>query len=119
MINDEKEIKLIADRIKACREKAGLSLQDLADRTGLSKSTLQRYETGYIQGLPISKVSRLASALETTPAVLMGWEQKEEPASKDELQAKIDDVFKKLPPEKQRQALEFLRFLQGQSDTSK
>lgn len=118
MIIDDNDVRLIAERIKARREQVGLSLQDLADRTGLSKSTLQRYETGYIQGLPISKVSRLAAALETTPAYLMGWEQKKEPAGKDELDAEILEIFNRLSDDKKKQARDFLLFLQGKSDNS-
>ena len=33
-------------RIKLLRERKGLSLQDVADKSGIAKSTLQRYETG-------------------------------------------------------------------------
>ncbi len=50
----------------------GLSYQALADRTGLSKSTLQRYETGDILNIPLSKVDVLANGLQTSPAYLMG-----------------------------------------------
>lgn len=63
----------VIDRIKGRRMELKLSYQDLADITGLSKSTLQRYETGYIKNIPVDKLELLADALETTPAALMGW----------------------------------------------
>ena len=42
-----------AERIAQRRRELGLSYQELADRTGLSKSTLQRYETGSIGSIPL------------------------------------------------------------------
>ncbi len=64
----------IMTRIKDRRLELNLSYQDLADRTGLSKSTLQRYETGFIKNMPMDKLEILANALNTSSAYLMGWE---------------------------------------------
>lgn len=64
----------IRSRIRACRKKHYISLQELANRTGMSKSTLQRYEMGGIQNLPLDRLEPLAAALHTTPAYLLGWE---------------------------------------------
>ena len=65
----------MTERIKSRRSELGLSYQDLADKTGLSKSTLQRYETGDIENIPISKVDILAEGLNATPEFIMGWDQ--------------------------------------------
>ena len=59
MFNSEENMKKIAHRLKEARDKAGLSLQELADRTGMSKSTLQRYEAGGIKNVPLDKLERL------------------------------------------------------------
>lgn len=73
----------IVKRIKTRRLELEYSFQDLANKTNMSKSTLQRYETGAIKNLPLDKLKVLASALQTTPAYLMGWEDTtEEPAPK-------------------------------------
>ena len=73
----------IVKRIKTRRLELEYSFQDLANKTNMSKSTLQRYETGAIKNLPLDKLEVLASALQTTPAYLMGWEDTtEEPAPK-------------------------------------
>lgn len=71
----EDEMRAIAMRVAEKRHALGMSYQELADATGLSKSTLQRYETGDIKNIPLSKVKSLAAALQTTPAELMGWEE--------------------------------------------
>ena len=56
----------VAIRIKQRRNELGLSLQDVANITGMSKSTLQRYESGGIRNLPIQKLDTLSRALQTT-----------------------------------------------------
>ena len=70
----EKELTDLIERIKERRLKLEMSYQDLSDATGISKSTLQRYETGYIKKVPINQIEILAKALHTTPSYLMGWD---------------------------------------------
>lgn len=55
------------DPIKERRRLLNLTYQDLSDKTGISKSTLQRYETGGIQNLPFEKILILSEALEVGP----------------------------------------------------
>lgn len=57
----------VQQRIKSRRIELGLTYQELADKTGMSKSTLQRYETGFIKNLPLDRLWILSEALETTP----------------------------------------------------
>ena len=64
----------IIAKIKKRRTDLNMSYQELANKTCLSKSTLQRYETGAIKNMPIDKLEILASALNVSPAYLMGWE---------------------------------------------
>lgn len=71
----------IIQRIKNRREQLGFSYQDLADKTGLSKSTLQRYETGSIKNLPLNRLEDLANALHVSAAYLMGWEEVDLPTN--------------------------------------
>lgn len=68
------DIEIIIKRIKERRLALGLSYQDVADATGLSKSTIQRYETGAIRKVPINQIEELAKALHTSPNYLMGWD---------------------------------------------
>lgn len=73
----EKELTDLIERIKERRLELEMSYQDLSDATGISKSTLQRYETGYIKKVPINQIEVLAKALHTTPSYLMGWDNSE------------------------------------------
>lgn len=68
------ELDIIRQRLKNKRIEKGYSYQVLADKTHLSKSTLQRYETGNIGNLPLDKLKVLADALGCSPGYLMGWE---------------------------------------------
>lgn len=65
---------IMGERIKARRIEKGLSLQQLADRTGYAnKSTIARIERGEVD-LPQSRISEFARVLGTTPTHLMGWD---------------------------------------------
>ncbi|MCC0700367.1 helix-turn-helix transcriptional regulator [Clostridioides sp. ZZV15-6383] len=74
-MNTENDLKMIeiTNRIKNKRLELNMSYQDLANKTGLSKSTLQRYETGTIKNIPLDKLEILAHALNESPAFIMGW----------------------------------------------
>lgn len=52
------------NQMKKRREELGLSLQQLADRTGISKATLQRYETGVTKKIPQDSYEKICRVLE-------------------------------------------------------
>lgn len=64
------------ERIKDLRIKAGLSQTQLAEAANTSKQSIYKYEMGIITNIPIDKVELIAKKLNTTPAYLMGWEEK-------------------------------------------
>ena len=62
----------LSSRIRQRREQLGLSQEELAARMGYrSKSSITKLEKG-INDLPRAKLEELATALDTTPAWLMG-----------------------------------------------
>ena len=65
----------IGERIRITRIKQGLTIDELASRLGKNKTTIYRYENGNIENLPLGILDSLASALNTTPAYLMGWSE--------------------------------------------
>lgn len=69
---DQELSAAIAQRLHQRRTALRFSLQQLADRTGLSRSTLQRYETGAIHNIPLSSILALCRALQVTPQWLLG-----------------------------------------------
>ena len=64
----------ISERIKQRRKELGLTLQDIGDKIGVAKATVQRYESGDIQNVGLDKIANLASVLGVTPGWLVGWE---------------------------------------------
>ncbi len=62
----------IFGRIRKQRIGLGISLQELSRRTGLNKSTLQRYETGQIDKLPLERAQLIAKGLETSVEYILG-----------------------------------------------
>lgn len=63
----------IKDNLKNARMAKGLTLDEVASKVGVSRQTIQRYESGVISNIPSGNIEKLASALDTTPAELMGW----------------------------------------------
>jgi transcriptional regulator with XRE-family HTH domain len=67
----------IGKNIRRLREKNGLSQEELANRMGYkSKTTINKIEMG-VNDIPQNKIERFAQALNTTPAVLLGWAEEE------------------------------------------
>lgn len=99
------EEKLIIDRIKKRRLELGMSYQELANKTGLSKSTLQRYETGGISNIPLSKLNILAKALKISPLYIIGIENNNNNLNFG------SDKLQNLSPENQEKALEYINLL--------
>ena len=60
-------------RIKMLRESQGLSAVELAQRIGKNKATVYRYENGSIDGMKSDVLKKIADALDTNSAYLMGW----------------------------------------------
>ncbi|MBP9476996.1 MAG: helix-turn-helix domain-containing protein [Sebaldella sp.] len=76
------QVKDVADRIKQRRLELGLTYRDLEEATGITASTLQRYESGFISKLPIDKLYTIAKGLRVDPGYLMGWTDNEKPKLK-------------------------------------
>lgn len=85
---NEKELTELIARLKNQRIKLGYSYQDLANITNISKSTLQRYETGFIKKVPITQIDILARALGVSPAYLMGWDKSSQLTAQEETHIK-------------------------------
>ena len=64
----------LGERIHEIRLQREMSLQDLAIKVGVNKSTIFRYETHGIEIMGADKIKAVAEALRVSPAFLMGWE---------------------------------------------
>ncbi len=66
--------KMKPTKLKELRKAKGLTLDELALLVGTSKQTISRYEKGIISNIPPERVESLATALDTSPSELMGWD---------------------------------------------
>lgn len=86
------------DRIKFNREKLGYTLEELSKLVGVSAPTIQRYESGEIKNVRRDKISKLAKALNVSPAYLMGWEDENSDPILENIPGIITPVkLKKIP----------------------
>lgn len=67
----------IGERLRKKRKEKHLTLKEVGSFIGVSKQTVQRYESGQIENIPLSRLSELAKVLGTTPGYLMGWESED------------------------------------------
>lgn len=58
----------IGEKIKIQRNKLGLTLEQVGDYVGVSKSTVRKWETGYIANMKRDKISLLAKVLQMSPS---------------------------------------------------
>ena len=65
----------IGKRMRLARINKQKTLEDIAKAVGVSRQTIQRYESGVIGNIPYDKIEGIAKALNVTPGYLMGWEQ--------------------------------------------
>lgn len=71
-------MSVLNDRIKKARAATNLTLEDVAAKVGVSRQTIQKYESGVISNIPSDRIEKIAEALGTTPSKLMGWEEEQE-----------------------------------------
>ncbi len=66
----------LGDRIKEKRLQNKMTLLEVANRLGVKEATVQRYESGEIKNLKQHTIAKLAEIFDTSPAYLMGWDEK-------------------------------------------
>ena len=66
----------LSEKIKGLMAQKDVTYDDLAKKTSISKSALQRYATGETEKIPIDRVQSIAAALGTTAQYLLGWDSK-------------------------------------------
>lgn len=65
---------MLKDRIHAERKRAGLTLEEVAQKVGVSRQTIHRYESGIISNIPSENIEKMAETFGITPSQLMGWD---------------------------------------------
>ena len=94
----------MGEKIYNLRKEKGLTLEELGNLVGVGKSTVRKWEKGMIANMKRDKISKLASALNVSPAYLMGWEMDDGDIGNafmaDSLEDEIDSMKSFSPSEK-------------------
>ena len=62
-----------SERLKARRLAMGLTLEEVGEVAGISRSAVQKYEKGIIKNIYTSTIEAFAQALHCSPAYLTCW----------------------------------------------
>lgn len=71
----------MAEIIKERRLAMGYTQEELAQKLGLQKSAIAKYENGRVENIKRSIIAEMAKSLECSPAYLMGWDNNITPVS--------------------------------------
>lgn len=61
----------VNEKLKQRRLELHLTLEQVADKVGVAKSTVHRWECGYISNMKCDKIQLLAQALNVSPAFIL------------------------------------------------
>ena len=89
----------IGDRMKQRRKQLKLTADEVAEKIGVSRSNVYRYEKGDIEKLPLEVLEPLSKILQTTPQQLMGWESGND----------ILHIYNQLEPPRQERVYSFAK----------
>lgn len=105
----------IGYRIKQRRKELKLSADVVAEKLGVSRSTVFRYEKGDIEKVPTTILEKLAEVLKTTPAYLIGWESED-----NSVYAKmLHDSFDSLNSYRKRKVIDFSKLQLSEQNREK
>ena len=103
------------DRIRKCRLLSQLTQEDVANRLGIGKQAVYKYEIGTVTNIPLDNLEKMAEMFHTTPAYLAGWtDQSELPYSQEEIRF-VNDILS-LNDEGKRELLNYASFLKRLSE---
>lgn len=75
MENELKEIT--SKRIKELRTKSDLTMEALAKKIGVSKSTIAKWENGYVDNMRQDMIMKLANVFNVSPLYILGYNEEE------------------------------------------
>ena len=108
-----------SDRIKSEMQRNSLTLLEIEQRTGIKKSSMQRYVSGETGKIPMSAIEKLANLFGVSGAYLMGWDEKKDSPSEPQLtegEKTLLDLFNRVPEDKQQLVLQMIRAALGSQE---
>ncbi len=75
----------IGEMIATRRKELGLTLEEIGCAVGVGKSTVKKWESGYIANMRRDKIAALAKILQLSPAEFIGDESENTPPKQSEV----------------------------------
>lgn len=72
---ENKNIEKVSFRIKELRLSRNYTMEKLAELVGVSKSTIAKWENGYVENMRQDKVKKLAEIFNVKPTYIMGYDE--------------------------------------------
>lgn len=108
----------INSNIYSLRKSLKMSMEELGNKIGTTKQTIQKYESGEIKNIPYDKINLLAEALNVTPVELMGFDDMPNVKEVRHLDAEmavidfeLNHKFGKLTDTEQKEVMQYIDFL--------
>lgn len=106
----------VGNNIRRYRAAANMTMKELADKVGLSESTISKYESGDIKSVDVELLARIANAISCKPENLTEWGSEQERIEhKEEMygkrQAKFLKKFDQLSFSNQKEAMKYIDYL--------
>lgn len=73
----------MGDRIRSLRKKFGMTQKELADKLGVTKTIVNRYESGTIKNIKRSSIEIMCNLFNTSASYLLGIEELEDSLAKE------------------------------------
>lgn len=89
----------------------GLSYRSLEEKTGISRSVLQRRVSKNPSHLNIKEIEKIATAFNKTPQELLSWGEDAARKHKDNTTDELQESYKSLSPIEIEKVDEFIKFL--------
>lgn len=105
--------------IKSRRLELNLTLEDVGKAVGVGKSTVRKWETGYIKNMRTDKLPKLAEVLKLSVSELTGWRDRQAELHITKTEAWVLNAYTKLrnsSDPKDRAAVEAIHKLLGISE---
>lgn len=83
----------MGDRIRELRTQSNLTQQELADKLGLQKSAIAKYENGRVENIKRSVIQQMADIFEVSPSYVMGLDEERNYYLDEETREMMQEIF--------------------------
>lgn len=103
------------DILRTRRKELDMTLEEVGKKVGVTKATVQRWESGAIKNLSQDKIAALAAALQISPEYLLGWTEDPSTVFNSNMATALAD----LTEEEANSVLHYIAFLKSQRRSKK